>query len=228
MKGLIQIAGIRSLEEARMLADSGVRCLGFPLRLDVHCEDLSDDDASRIIASVRPQACGVLITYLNRACDVLELCRKLGVRAVQLHGSISISEVRKINAASPELFVIKSLIVKEGNLHELEQALADYSNHVDAFITDTYDPETGASGATGKRHDWSISQRMVDISPRPVILAGGLRPENVFEAIIQVRPAGVDVHTGVEGPGGFKDPDLVRAFISEAKRGFEEIGCTNI
>ncbi|HWQ20331.1 MAG TPA: phosphoribosylanthranilate isomerase [Methanotrichaceae archaeon] len=227
MKGIIQIAGIRSIDEARMLADLGVRCLGFPLRLDVHAEEVSDDEAARIIASVRPHACGVLITYLDRAYDVLELCSKLGVRAVQLHGPISISEVKKIIAASPELFIIKSLIVKEGNLQELEQALAGYSSYVGAFITDTYDPKSGASGATGKMHDWSISRRLVDISPKPVILAGGLRPDNVRRAIVQVRPAGVDAHTGVEGPNGLKDPGMVRMFISEAKRGFEEIGGLN-
>jgi phosphoribosylanthranilate isomerase len=91
---------------------------------------------------------------------------------------------------------------------------------VDAFITDTFDPATGASGATGKTHDWQISRRLVEISPQPVILAGGLTPDNVREAILAVQPAGVDCHTGVEDASGRKDADKVRRFVAEARAGF--------
>lgn len=91
---------------------------------------------------------------------------------------------------------------------------------MDAFITDTYDPLTGASGATGKIHNWDVSRRIVEASQRPVILAGGLNPENVRDAILYVKPAGVDVHTGVEGPDGRKDEVLVKAFVSEAESAF--------
>ena len=92
---------------------------------------------------------------------------------------------------------------------------------MDAFITDSFDPDTGAIGATGKVHDWQVSARLVDLSPRPVILAGGLNPDNVRNAIIQVRPAGVDVHTGIEGSDGRKRRDLVERFVAEAQAGFE-------
>ena len=91
---------------------------------------------------------------------------------------------------------------------------------VDGFITDTYSPETGASGATGRTHDWAVSRRLVQLSPKPVILAGGLTPANVRQAIAAVRPAGVDVHTGVEDASGRKDRDKVLAFVAEAKAGF--------
>ncbi|MFB3041350.1 MAG: phosphoribosylanthranilate isomerase, partial [Candidatus Poribacteria bacterium] len=103
---------------------------------------------------------------------------------------------------------------------ELKSVSAELSPYVDAFITDTFDPSTGRSGATGKLHDWSISQRLVDISPKPVILAGGLTADNVREAILQVKPAGIDSHTGVEGLDGRKKPRLVRKFVAEAREGF--------
>jgi len=92
---------------------------------------------------------------------------------------------------------------------------------VDAFITDTFDPATGASGATGRTHDWNISRRLVEISRRPVLLAGGLAPDNVAEAIRRVRPAGVDSHTGVEDSAGRKDRDKVSRFVAEARRALE-------
>ncbi len=74
--------------------------------------------------------------------------------------------------------------------------------HVDAIILDTYDPETGRGGATGKTHDWDLSRAIVEAVAAPVILAGGLTPANVAEAVRRVRPWGVDVHTGVEEPDG--------------------------
>jgi phosphoribosylanthranilate isomerase len=79
-----------------------------------------------------------------------------------------------------------------------EAKVSKLSPFVDAFITDTFDPRTGASGATGKTHDWRVSRRLVEISARPVILAGSLTPENVTRAILEVRRAGVDSHTDVE------------------------------
>jgi phosphoribosylanthranilate isomerase len=89
--------------------------------------------------------------------------------------------------------------------------------HVDALILDTYDPDTGRHGATGKTHDWTISREIIAASRVPVILAGGLTPNNVADAIRQVRPWGVDVHTGVEDADGRRDFAKLRTFIERAK-----------
>lgn len=94
------------------------------------------------------------------------------------------------------------------------------------FITDTFAPETGASGATGRTHDWLVSRRLVTLSERPVILAGGLTPGNVRRAILEVQPAGVDVHTGVEDTSGRKSGEKVTAFVAEARAGFEAVRIT--
>src|SRR6185503_19707235 len=140
------------------------------------------------------------------------LAAALGVAAVQLHGPVARPEIARLRALAPDLLVIKSLVVRPDNADALVDDVAELGPHVDAFITDTYDPATGASGATGRTHDWTVSARLVEISPRPVILAGGLTPRNVAAAVARVRPAGVDVHTGVEGPDGRKRRDLVEEF----------------
>ena len=220
MKELIQVAGVLDDEEARMLADLSVLEIGFPLRLAFHGEDLSEERAARIIRSLHPPASGFLITYLAKASEINDLCTFLGVRKVQLHGDVTAREVERLRSLAPELQVVKSLVVKPDNRAELEALVRRFSSCVHGFITDTYDPSTGACGATGKTHDWDISRGLVELSPRPVILAGGLNPENVHRAILQVRPAGVDVHTGVEAFDGRKDPELVRAFVSRAKEAF--------
>ncbi len=225
MKNLIQVAGVIDREEADLLVRLGVAWLGFPLRLPVHKEDLPETEAGRIIRALPGAAAGVVITYEDTAEKVVGLCRKLGARHVQLHGDISRDELGQLRALWPDLFVMKSLIVGNGRggLDSLRAQIRAQSGLVDAFITDTYDPESGACGATGKVHDWTVSRRLVEISPEPIILAGGLNADNVCEAIQAVRPAGVDVHTGVEGPDGRKDADLVAAFVREARRGFAEV-----
>lgn len=220
LSGLIQVAGIIDNAEAQMLVDAGVTYLGFPLRLGYHKEDISEEEAGKIIRSLKPPHYGVLITYLQTAEDILKLCNKIGTRHVQLHGEITTHELANLKELDPALFIIKSLIVKNNNHSELKDQQISNSPYVDAFITDTYDPITGACGATGKTHDWNVSKYLVSISSKPIILAGGLRSDNVRNAILSIHPAGVDVHTGVESPDGRKNPHLVRKFVSEAREAF--------
>ena len=203
-----------------MLLEEGVHQIGFPLRLALHKEDVSEAAAAGIIRSLEAPQCAILITYLTDAQEVLALCTRLGVRKVQLHSSIPVRETAKLKDLAPHLSIWKSLVVGADNLSFLQHSVQAFSPYVDAFITDTFDPATGGCGATGKTHDWDISRRLVEMSPLPVILAGGLNPGNVRNAILQVRPAGVDVHTGVEGRGGRKKRELVRAFVSEANEAF--------
>lgn len=218
----IQIAGVIDQAEADMLIQCGVPFLGFPLRLPVNKEDLTEAEAAAIIRHLPDGVDGILITYLSDAEEIIRFCDQLGTAWVQLHGDISRDELKKLKAARPDLFTIKSLVIGEHTRAELVHMVAELSEFADAFITDTFDPTTGASGATGKTHDWSISRELVELSPKPVILAGGLNADNVREAIEAVHPAGVDTHTGVEGPDGRKNPELVKRFVQEARAALEE------
>src|SRR6185503_3200328 len=187
------------------LMECGIRYLGFPLRLPVNKEDLSEPAAAAIIRAMRPPKYGVAITYQSTAEDIVDFMDYLGASLVQLHGEIASTELAKLKRLRPHLTVIKSLVIGERPFGELVDTLQRLGAFVDAWITDTFDPATGASGATGRLHDWQLSRRLVELATKPVILAGGLTPENVREAIKMVAPAGVDVHTGVEDPAGHKD-----------------------
>jgi phosphoribosylanthranilate isomerase len=223
MNNLIQIAGIIDSDEAAMLMKLRVDYLGFPLRLPVNKDDLTEDEAAKVINEIVPPHKAVLITYLDKAEEIIRFCDKLNVRIVQLHGKIKIEELKKIKMNRPDIEIIKSLVVYKDNYSELVSTVQNLSEWVDYFITDTFDPVTGASGATGKTHDWKISSKLVEISPKPVILAGGLNPSNIVQAILQIKPAGVDVHTGVESSNGRKDFTLVKEFVMRAKKAFTEI-----
>jgi phosphoribosylanthranilate isomerase len=223
MKNIIQIAGVRNLQEALLLASLGADYIGFPLRLSHHPDDLSEGEAAKIVAHLPAAVIPVLITYLNTAEEIRKLTNRLKVTTVQLHGEIRPVEIVRLRRFLPRLRIIKSLIVGQHSLAELASRMREFIPVVDLFITDTYDPVNGATGATGKTHDWQISRQMVESSSLPVILAGGLEPGNVEDAILTVKPFGVDTHTGVENEGGEKDPSLVKEFISRARQAFSKI-----
>ena len=219
---LIQVAGIRDAAEAALVQECGIRYLGFPLRLPVNRADLTEAEAAAIIRSFRPPVRGVLITYLDQAEAIGGFCRSLGSRMVQLHGDISAAELARLRELDPGLTIIKSLVQGLHPMTVLEGLVIELGPLDEGFLTDTYAPETGAAGATGRTHDWGLSRRIVELSARPVILAGGLTPANVAQAISVVRPAGVDVHTGVEDATGRKDRAGMLAFVAAASAAFME------
>ena len=220
---LVQIAGVIDEAEAQMLLQCGVKYLGFPLRLPVNKEDHTEEEAAKIISSLPVTTHPILITYLNDHEEIAEFAKQLKVDCVQLHGSISIAELELLKEKYPQLSLIKSLIVRENNLGNLKEEIFNFDPFVDAYITDTFDPNTGATGATGKTHNWDVSREIVNSTKRPVILAGGLNPSNVKEAILKVKPAGVDTHTGVEDIKGRKNKKLVEEFLFNAKEAFKLI-----
>lgn len=218
--GTVQVAGVRCPGEGRMLLECGVDLLGFPLRLPVHAPDTSEAQARRIIRELGAPRC-VLITYEEDPARLVDLCRFLGVATVQVHADVGPDMLARIKALFP-LRIFKSYVVGRESLSP-EKFCAAYASVCDAFITDSFDPDSGASGATGRTHDWAVSAALVRASLRPVILAGGLTPGNVAEAIRMVRPAAVDAHTGLETADGFKDKKLVQAFVCAARTGFDSL-----
>ena len=135
---LIQIAGVIDAAEAEMLQQCGVRYLGFPLRLPVHREDLSESEASAIIKSLVSPVFGVLITYLDKANEIAALCHSLGARIVQLHGEIEREELKRLKTLDPALTVIKSLGVGMRDDKTLEGTASELSPFVDGFVTDSF------------------------------------------------------------------------------------------
>jgi phosphoribosylanthranilate isomerase len=222
LKNIIQIAGIHNQKEIDILVSCGVDYIGFPFRLTHHQEDISESEAAYLIRLLPRQIKGVLITYLDDEREIINLCQNLGVTTVQLHGEIRLESLKNLKEKESDIDIFKSIIIGKNSWKEIEETIELYSPLVTAYITDTFDPSSGATGATGKIHDWQISRKIVQISSKPVILAGGLNPDNVEEAIHAVQPAGVDVHSGVEDQQGYKNDQKVRQFVSRARRAFNK------
>lgn len=223
MQGWVQVAGIRHVEEARACLEAGADLLGFPFRLPVHQEDLTEEEAARLIHDLGLAPRAVLITYLEEAQAIHHLAKELGCRWVQVHGHIEVEELRCLRALDPDLRLMRSLVLRGADVETALDTLKRCEPFVDAFLTDTHDPCTGADGATGLTHDWSLSRRLRLSTTRPLMLAGGLHADNVARAIATVGPAGVDAHTGLEDEEGAKDPKRVRAFVQAARAAFRTL-----
>lgn len=221
-KPVIQVAGVLNAQEALIAASAGATHLGFPFGLDYHPEDTTREEAASIISRLPQNIRPVLITYFDGAIEIESLMRLLGCETVQLHGPVEIHEIQKLRKLFPGIGIWKSLVIQPEKSSVAIREMEDFQAYVDAFITDTYDSETGASGATGRVHDWQVSRAIVEKSRKPVILAGGLNPGNVAAAVRAVRPAGVDAHTGLENEFGEKDRQLVKAFVENARRAFKD------
>ena len=219
----LQVAGLHDADEAAAMVAAGFNALGFPLRLPVHAEDLSENQAREVVAGLPDTVTAVLVTYLDHGPEIARLADHLGVSAVQLHGALDADTAEWLKHRDPERMLIKSLVVGRDDLGRLERTIQELAPSVDAFITDTHDPETGADGATGQVHDWAVSRRLVRRSPRPVIVAGGLTPGNVAAAVAATGAAGVDVHTGIEDQDGRKRADAGRAFVAAAQAAFDAL-----
>jgi phosphoribosylanthranilate isomerase len=199
----VKICGITRPEDAALAAEAGADALGFNF-WHASPRSLEPERARQIIVGLPPEVTPVGV-FVDSALDelraVAELC---GLRVVQLHGQESPDYCKKTG-----LEVIKAIRVRD---EESLKALDDYD--VFAFLLDAY-MET-QPGGTGRGFDHRLVER-AKARGRPVIVAGGLKPETVASVIRATRPFGVDVASGVEASPGVKDPKKVRAFIERAK-----------
>lgn len=213
----LKICGLRTEHEARAAAVAGATALGVLVGLTHRAEDeASEMEARRLVSALGQRARLVLVTHLLDPAAIAALARRIGVSTIQVHGDVSPDGLRALRGLTPDACLIKAIHVTGRDAVARAEAFASLAH---ALLLDSRSADR--LGGTGRTHDWAISRRIVDaVAPVPVILAGGLTPDNVASAIEQVRPAGVDVNSGVEDPGGAKDPDRMRAFIAAAQSAF--------
>ena len=207
----VKICGITKLEDAKLAAELGADAVGLNFyEQSPRC--ITPFAAAELIRRLPPfvAAIGVFVNWAE--APVIALCKALRLSAAQLHGDESPQVVGRVSARLP---VIKALRQGQGS------AAPDFSpfRGVSAFLLDSaLSGQYGGSGMTGNWH----AARTAAQSHR-IILAGGLTPENVGEAIRIVRPYAVDVASGVESRPGKKDPAKLQAFFDEVSRASREI-----
>jgi phosphoribosylanthranilate isomerase len=186
-------------------------------------EAIDESAAREILAAIHPRSRGIALSLSD---DRDEICAMAdAIRPDVLHivaREIEPEDCAWIRKRIAPVMLLRAIAVRAGET--LSEADA-HQECVDYLMLDSGAKGASFAGATGETHDWSVSRTVVERSRIPVILAGGLSPDNVADAIATVRPWGVDsfTHTDVPGKRGKKDPSRVRAFIAAARRGFEQI-----
>jgi len=195
----IKICGITDPADAEAAADAGADALG--VNFAASRRRVTIDQAIEIVASVPDHVLSVGVFRDHTADEVIDIVRQVGLGAAQLHGSESVATSRKVHESVPMLFRAMSAT---------DPALTDIDAHgADVVLLDAPVPGGGVP------FDWTL---VGDLTARHrVLLAGGLRPDTVADAVIAVRPWGVDVASGVEVEPGRKDHDAMRRFIDAAR-----------
>ncbi|WP_456474076.1 phosphoribosylanthranilate isomerase [Candidatus Pyrohabitans sp.] len=207
----VKICGNTSVADVELVSELGADFAGFIVEVPVDTpRRISLDEAERIMEEMPFTTGGVMVIMPKSVEEALNMYLAVRPDFLQLHGDESPKFVRELRSLV-SCNIIKTIHVKG------EESIAQarrYVNYVDAILLDTPSPQRGGSG---KAHNWEVSRKIVESISKPVILAGGLTPENVAEAIRIVKPYAVDVSSGVEAEPGKKDPEKVRQFIARAK-----------
>lgn len=209
----VKICGIKTAEELKSVILSGADAVGFISGITHKSEDaIQPEEVRNLSKLVPPFITPVLVTHLTSLGELFQIIITAQVFTIQLQGDISPENIRLLKQALPYAKFIKAIHVVDRSAIEKAK---EYENTVDAILLDS--KTSDRLGGTGLTHDWNISAEIVKTVKVPVILAGGLNPDNVKEAINKVKPFGVDVNTGVKGLNGYKDPEKVKRFIEIAK-----------
>jgi phosphoribosylanthranilate isomerase len=211
----IKICCIRTVEEAWTAIQAGAAALGLVSAMPSGPGVIPEEQIAAIAAAVPPPVATFLLTCLQEAAAIGAQQRRCRTNTIQLCDRLDPAARARLRAALPGVALVQ--VVHVTGAAALVEALAAAPS-VAALLLDSGNPTLTVKelGGTGRVHDWSISRRIREASPVPVFLGGGLTPENVAEAVRQVRPFGVDVCTGVRTEGRL-DPDKLARFIAAAR-----------
>ena len=198
----VKICGITNKEDALYAAGCGANALGF-IFYEKSPRYIEPDDAKTIIAALPPFVTTVGVFVNKDFNDIRDITLLTGVTVVQLHGDESPSYCNLVEGK-----LIKAIRVKNDSSIE---GLKKYD--VDTFLLDSFDKNS--FGGSGLTFDWKLAEKAKQYGK--IILAGGLTPDNVEEAVKKVVPYGVDVNSGVEQKPGIKNKNKVKEFIIRSK-----------
>jgi len=208
MQTKVKICGVTNVADALAAAEAGADMIGLNF-YEGSPRYVTPATAAEIARPLPPFVLRVGVFVNPAEAQVLEAIAGCGLNLLQFHGDEPSDFCTQFGVMS-----VKALRVREAASLE---ALADF--HTEAFLLDAY--AKGGLGGTGEKFNWDLAVAAQKYG-RPIFLAGGLTPENVAEAVRQVRPFAVDVASGVESAPGKKDAAKVRAFIAAVRAAGEK------
>ncbi len=216
----VKICANTSLEDAKLAAELGADAVGFVFAPSKR--QVSTEQVARILPRL-PKALEKIGVFATRnAAEIAAIVRATGLTGVQLHGGFDLVLARQVRAdLEAEVTIIQTLhwVVDDqtNNADEIGLQLRAVADEpaIDRVLIDS--KTRNASGGSGVSFDWSAARDVLAGSESRLIVAGGLRPETVSEAIADLAPWGVDVASGVEAEPGRKDFEKLRRFLENAR-----------
>jgi phosphoribosylanthranilate isomerase len=213
MRTRIKICCISSVEEANLAISLGADAIGLVGRMPSGPGPIADELIYRIAQSVPPMVDTFLLTSETAAERIIEHHRRTRTKTIQIVDMLKEGTYGHLRDALPAIKLVQVIhVIDKGSV---EQAIK-VSGDVDAILLDSGNPdlEIKELGGTGRTHNWDLSRQIRERAKCPVILAGGLKDENVRQAIEAVTPFAVDVCSGVRTDGKLDEKKLMR-FILE-------------
>jgi phosphoribosylanthranilate isomerase len=218
----IKICGVTTVEDALMVSESGADYLGVLVNVSRSPRSLTLEKAKTIFNIARiPVA---LLTFDLPSEEVIELGRELKPFAIQLAGNESEKDVREIvKTIDCEIWKTLHMPVVEGGKFKVDEVVEEINDFLEAgtgrIVLDSAVIKGGKllKGGTGQTFDWSLAGKINARVKNFIFLAGGITPDNVKEAILQVKPGGVDLSSGVENSPGKKDLNLLKKLINTVR-----------
>jgi phosphoribosylanthranilate isomerase len=215
---IIQIYEVNNPLEAQQIAVCGVDHIGVVVGKGDFPREVSIEQAREIFDSLLKDKKRVALSLSNELEYIVKIVRNANPDILHLGAALELlspHDVQILKDNFPLLKIMRSIPVTG---EERIKAAQEYDGIADYLLLDSHNPGDKQIGALGKTHDWSISRKIVASVKTPVILAGGLGPDNVLEAIQTVHPAGVDSKTKTDrSDGDGKDIEKVKEFVRIAK-----------
>ena len=200
----VKICGITNLKDALLAESLGAYALGFVFAPSPR--RITPEKAAAISKKLSPFTVKTGVFVNEKSAKINSAVKKACLDAVQLHGEESPSDIAKIKSHKK----IKGVRVKTSK--DINAAIRKYAGVVDAFLFDAY--SVAGYGGTGERFDHSLLTKI----KKPYILAGGITPSNAFQIIKKIKPAMIDLSSGVEKEKGKKSASKLRTLFMEVKR----------
>jgi phosphoribosylanthranilate isomerase len=213
VKVRVKICCISSVNEAARAVRHGASALGLVSAMPSGPGVIAEETITEIAATVPPGVATFLLTCKCDAESIITQQRRTRVNTLQLCDTVEPGCHARLREALPGIALVQ--VVHVTGVDSLAEAVA-VADKVDALLLDSGNQKLAVKelGGTGRKHDWRISRRIVESVRVPVFLAGGLNPDNVAEAICEVRPFGLDICSGLRTSGQL-DEDKVRRFFAQ-------------
>ncbi|MGE0131734.1 MAG: phosphoribosylanthranilate isomerase [Blastocatellales bacterium] len=213
----VKICCISSLEEAELALRYGASALGLVSSMPSGPGVIDENLIAEIAARVPPPIATFLLTSLQDADSIIEQQRRLGTNTLQIVDRLERGSYDDLRRALPGVSIVQ--VIHVNSEESIEEAVT-VARHVDAILLDSGNQKLAVKelGGTGRTHDWTISRRIREAAGVPIFLAGGLKPDNVVEAIRDVGPFGLDLCSGVR-TGGKLDEGKLASFFEAVEKG---------